>query len=51
MNPLAYSTADYREELTRVRKARRRNTAIVIIVDVAVILLVAVLLLKGFVLQ
>lgn len=36
MNALQYSTMDYREELDRVRRARRRNTALIVIADLGI---------------
>ncbi len=47
MNTIDYSTMDLREELARVRNARRRNTIIVAVADVAIIAGFAYLVLSG----
>ena len=48
MDPSAYTTADYQSELSRVRKARRRNTIIVLVADVAIIGVTIAYALTGF---
>ena len=44
-----YTTMDYRRELDRVRRSRRRNMALVVAIDVIIVLAVAILLLTRFV--
>ncbi len=48
MESPAYTTADYQNELTRVRKARRRNTIIVLATDAVIICAAIAYVMTGF---
>lgn len=47
MDPTAYTTLDYMNELDRVRRAHKRNTIIVLVADAVIIAGVAALVLLG----
>lgn len=48
MDEQPYTTVEYREELNRVRRARRRNTAIIIIADIGIVVGAAYLVFTHF---
>lgn len=48
MAPVPYSTMDFRQEIVRTRRARRRNIVLVLLVVIVVIALIAVFVLGAF---